>query len=79
VRVGNVWYWVDPAMPAGAIEPGDIVVVYPGAGDAMLAVLQSPFNPTSIIDFATLDGERFAVPASDIAALHLAAVDEDQS
>ncbi len=75
VRVGNVWYWVDPTATASSIETGDTVVIYPMAGDATLAILQSPFNPASSIEFVTLDGAGFVVPASDIAALHLAAVD----
>lgn len=79
VRVGNVWYWVDPTVPADAIEPGDTVVVYPATGDATLAILQSPFKPADAVDFSTLDGGRFIVPAGDIAALHLAAVDDDQT
>ena len=86
VRVGNIWYWVDPTVPAGDIEPGDTVVVYPVAGDPTLAILQSPFKPEGRdiapapqIDFSTLEGERFTVAARDIAALHLAAVDDDQT
>ena len=79
VRVGNVWYWVDPAVLPDNIEPGDTVVIYPVAGDATLAILQSPFHPNSLIEFATLDGERFSLQAHDIAALHLAAVDDVQT
>lgn len=86
VRVGAVWYWVDPTVPASDIEPGETVVVYPVAGDPTLAILQSPFKPEGRdmaparpIDFSTLEGERFTVPARDIAALHLAAVDDDQT
>jgi hypothetical protein len=81
VRVGNVWYWVDPAVPRHDIEPGDIVVIYPLAGDATLAILQSPFKSgdTETADFLTLDGDTFSVSAPDIAALHLAAVDEIQT
>ena len=82
-RVGEVWYWVDPAVPRAAIEPGDTVVIYPATGDATLAILQSPFKPSGrlpqSVDFATLGGERFTLPAGDIAALHLSAVDEDQA
>jgi hypothetical protein len=86
VRVGAVWYWVDPTVPASDIEPGDTVVVYPVAGDPTLAILQSPFKPEGRdmaparpIDVSTLEGERFAVAARDIAALQLAAVDDDQT
>jgi hypothetical protein len=85
VRVGIVWYWVDPAVPAAEIEPGDTVVIYPAAGDPTLAILQSPLEPGGShvapappVDFSTLEGERFAVAARDIAALHLAAIDDDQ-
>ena len=85
VRVSTVWYWVDPTVPADAIEAGDTVVVYPVAGDVTLAILQSPFKPkgdeTPVppVDFSTLEGEHFTVAAGDIAALHLAAVDDDQT
>jgi hypothetical protein len=86
VRVGTVWYWVDPTVPASDIEPGDAVVIYPVAGDPALAILQSPFKregsdltPARPIDFSILDGERFTVAPRDIAALHLAAVDDDQT
>ncbi len=44
VRVGNVWYWVDPTVPANAIEPGDTVVIYPVAGEITLAIVRSPFD-----------------------------------
>ena len=86
VRVGTVWYWVDATVPAGDIEPGDTVVVYPVAGDPTLAILHGPFEPEGSdlaparpIDFSSLGGERFTVAARDIAALHLAAVDDDQT
>ena len=86
VSVGTVWYWVDPTAPAGDIEPGDIVVVYPVAGDPTLAILQSPFKPEGIegvpaqsIEFSTLENERFTVAARDIAVLHLASVDDVQT
>ena len=78
VRVAGVWYWVDPAVPAGDLEPGDAVVVYPADGAAALAILQSaPGGET--VAFSSLEGERFEMPAHDILALHLAAVDDDQS
>ena len=83
VRVGHVWYWVDPTVPADAIGPGDMVVIYPVTGDATLAILQGPFKPDNSppqpVGFSTLERERFTVPAGDIAALHLAAIDEDQT
>ena len=82
VRVGKVWYWVDPTVPADAIEPGDTVVIYPVSGEAMFAILQGSFEPADTrpgsVDFSTLEGERFTVPAGAIAALHLAAVDDEQ-
>jgi hypothetical protein len=76
VRVGGTWYWVDPTV--SAIEPGDTVVIYPADGDATLALLQSAFAPGREAVFATLEGERFTLPAANIAALHLAAVDDEQ-
>ncbi len=75
VRVGGVWYWVDPAVPD--IAPGDTVVLYPADGAAVLAILQSALGET--VAFASLEGERFEMAARDIAALHLAAVDDEQS
>ena len=83
IRVGDVWYWVDPTAPSDAIEPGDTVVVYPTDGDAYLATLKSSFPGTAEADalpvaFASLDGRRFDVPAGAIATLHLAAVDDEQ-
>ena len=78
VRVGGTWYWVDPTVPRGAIEPGDTVVIYPAEGAAALAVLQSATGGDTIA-FASLEGERFEIPARDLAALHLAAVDEDSA
>ena len=81
VRVGDLWYWVDPTIPADAIEPGDTVVIYPAAGDVTLAILQTPFEPggPGRADFSTLDGGRFSIPANDIAVLHLAAIDDEQT
>ena len=82
VRVGDVWYWVDPTVPVTAIEPGDTVVVYPVGGDATLAILQTPFDGSPNARpaaFSTLEGEHFAAPRRDIAALHLAARDEEQN
>jgi hypothetical protein len=76
-RVGTVWYWIDPTAPTDAIEPGDTVIIYPLSGDATLATFQS--RSAESIEFAALDGERFPVPVRDISALHLAAVDEDQT
>lgn len=80
VRVGGTWYWVDPTVPASAIEPGDTVVIYPADGEAHLAVLRGAFrlgqNDAAI--FATHEGERFDLPADAIVALHLAAEDDEQ-
>jgi hypothetical protein len=83
VRVGDVWYWVDPTVPPEAIDPGDTVIVYPAGGEAHLAVLGSPFSPAkdqsegTPVAFSTPEGERSMIPARDIVALHLAAVDEE--
>jgi hypothetical protein len=74
VRAGRAWYFVDPTFPADAIEPGDTVVVYPVAGDAVVAILRGRPSPATVI-FSTPQGERFDVAASDIAALHLATLD----
>jgi len=79
VRVGNVWYWVDPTAPVSAIEPGDTVVIYPLTGETTLAILQSAFAEGSSVELSTLEGERFAVPARDITVLHLAARDDEQT
>ena len=82
MRVGNVWYWVDPTAPMSAIEPGDAVVVYPVAGETALAILQSPLDRSTgaePVEFSTLEGEPFTVPRRDIAALHLAAEDDQQT
>jgi hypothetical protein len=83
VRVGGVWYWVDPTVPQSAMEPGDIVIVYPVSGDPVLAMLQQDINSVEVaaagaIGLSSLEGERFAMPFDDIAALHLTAVDEVQ-
>jgi len=77
VRAGGTWYWVDPSVPASALEPGDTVVLYPVSGEPLVAELQSRADAAPVA-FAGADGARFAVTAQDIAALHLAAVDEDQ-
>jgi hypothetical protein len=85
VRVAGTWYWVDPTVPPGSIEPGDTVLVYSAGGEAHLAVLQSPFTPATDeiggarpVVFSSLEGEPFALPARAVAALHLAALDEQQ-
>jgi hypothetical protein len=75
VRVGGIWYWVDPTVRRPDIEPGDTVLIYPTAGEPALAVLQSPLTWAEIA-FSSLEGDGFALAAADIAALHLAAVDE---
>lgn len=82
VRVGGVWYWVDPTVPREAIEPGDTVIMYAG-GEAHLAVLDSAWpkdqpDGAAPVMFSALQGGRFELPARDIAAVHLAAVDEQQ-
>jgi hypothetical protein len=77
VRVGGTWYWVDPSVRRPDIEPGDTVLIYPTAGAPVLAVLQSPLTQSEIM-FASLEGDGFRLAAADIAALHLAAVDEVQ-
>jgi hypothetical protein len=83
VRVGGVWYWVDPTVPRSAMEPGDTVIVYPVSGDPVLAVLQDDIKSAETaaagtIGLSSLEGERFAMAPDDIAALHLTAVDEVQ-
>jgi hypothetical protein len=80
VRVGGVWYWVDPTVPRGALAAGDILIVYPVSGDAVLAILQQDIASAAAgaVGLASLEGERFAMPLGEIAALHLAAVDEVQ-
>jgi hypothetical protein len=83
VRVGGVWYWVDPAVLRSAMEPGDIVLVYPQAGEPVLAILQDAPGSADraaadTIGLASLEGERFTLALGDIAALHLTAVDEVQ-
>jgi hypothetical protein len=83
VRVGGTWYWVDPTVPRSAMEAGDIVIVYPASGDPVLAILQDDIKSDRVaaagaVAFASLEGERFAMPLDDIAALHLTAVDETQ-
>ncbi len=83
VRVGGVWYWVDPTVPQSAMEPGDVVIVYPVSGDPVLAILQDDVKSPDVagsgaIGLASLEGERFEMAPDDIAALHLTAVDEVQ-
>ena len=79
VRAGGVWYWVDPSVPARDIEPGDTVVLYPVSGDPAVAVLQSrPAAADAPFGF-TADEDSFEVDGRDIAALHLAAVDDVQA
>ena len=79
VRAGGVWYWVDPSVPARDIEPGDNVVLYPVSGEPAVAVLRSrPDAANAPFRFSTDDG-TFEVDRRDIAALHLAAVDDVQA
>src|SRR5258708_2411528 len=83
VRVGAVWYWVDPTVPRSAMEPADTIIVHPVWGDPVLAILQQDINSVEVaaagsIGLSSLEGERFAMAFDDIAALHLTAVDEVQ-
>jgi hypothetical protein len=84
VRVRGAWYWVDPTVPLEGIEPADTVIVYPVSGEAVLAVLRSApsadreRSPDGAFTFVSLDGEPFTVAARDIAAIHLAALDDEQ-
>lgn len=77
VRVGAVWYWVDPTAPADKIEPGDTVVLYPAGGHAVIAIVQHP-QGAGALAFTSTEGEPFTVEKRDIAAMHLAAVDDPQ-
>jgi hypothetical protein len=77
VRVAGTWYWVDPTVPPKDIEPGDTVLIYPVAGDPALAILQSPLGGDEAV-FASLEGDGFTVARNDIAALHLAGIDDVQ-
>jgi hypothetical protein len=77
IRAGTVWYWVDPSVPAEQIEPGDTVVVYPVGGHAVVAILQG-HHDRGAFAFTSPEGERFEADRRDIAALHLAAVDDPQ-
>ena len=76
VRVGATWYWVDPTVPAAALESGDTVVIYPVKGEPHLAVLQGKFEAGRPTGFVNLAGEPFTIAPDAIAAAHLAAVDE---
>ena len=76
VRVRDTWYWVEPGTPRERIEPGDTVVVYPAAGHAVVAIVQE--LGVGALTFANLEGTLFEVKLPDIAAMHLAAVDEAQ-
>lgn len=77
VRVGGVWYWVDPAVPAADLEAGDMVVLYPAGGEATFAILRGATGGERVA-FASLEGAPFEIAARDIAALHLAAKDDVQ-
>jgi hypothetical protein len=83
VRVGGVWYWVDPAVLRSALEPGDVVLVYPVTGDPVLAILRQDINAPEVaaagaVGLSSLEGEGFAMALDEIAALHLTAVDDVQ-
>jgi hypothetical protein len=79
VRVGDIWYWVDPTVPQDELELGDTVIIYPEVGDATLGILQNRSDATALIEFVTLEGDSFSLPARDIAALHLAVIDDVQT
>jgi hypothetical protein len=77
VRAGGIWYWVDPT--ARDLEPGDVVLLYAADGQTVVAELRGPVSAGGgDVRFASLEGETFAVAARDIAALHLASVDDIQ-
>src|SRR5437763_1137119 len=83
VRVGGVWYWVDPAVPRSALEAGDVILVYPVSGDPVLAILRQDINAAEVaaagaVALSSREGESFTVPLDEIAALHLTAVDDVQ-
>ena len=80
VRVGDHWYWVDPSVARDTIETGDAVVVYPTDDEAFLATVLIPFSEAGdSVALATLEGQHFRFPLARIAAVHLAAVDEEAS
>ena len=54
------------------------MVLYPVSGEAAVAVLQSRPDANAPFRF-TADDESFQVDGRDIAALHLAAVDDVQA
>jgi hypothetical protein len=84
VRVGDVWYWVDPTVPRSAIETGDTVVIYPADDEGFLAVVLIPFEAADnqsaddSVALATLEGQHFRFPVAGIVAVHLAAVDDEE-
>ncbi len=76
VRAGGVWYWVDPTRPRNEIGPGDTVIVYPVSGEAHVLVMRG-YNQDRVI-FATPEGDDLEMTMADVAAMHLAAVDDEQ-
>ena len=77
-RAGTLGSTQYQTPPARDIEPGDSVVLYPVSGEAAVAVLQSRPDTNAPFRF-TADDESFQVDGRDIAALHLAAVDDVQA
>jgi hypothetical protein len=83
VRAGGVWYWVDPTVPRSVIEPGDTVIVYSVHGDAHVLAFRGggrdDAGAQTAVLFAAPDGAAFEMAPAEVAAVHLAALDEDQS
>jgi hypothetical protein len=52
-------------------------VVYPAGGQAVIAIVQA-HHGRGALAFTSTEGDRFEVYKRDIAALHLAAVDDVQ-
>jgi len=81
IRAGNVWYWVDPTVAPVRIGPGDTVVLYAVSGDASVATLQSRLGAGGIeeLTFSMPEGRTLHGSARNIAALHLVAIDDEQT
>ena len=58
-------------------QPIEYTVVYPAGGHAVVAIVQQ-LHGRDAPTFANLQGELFEVKLRDIAAMHLAAVDDQQ-
>ena len=56
---------------------GTPAVVYPVGGHAVIAIVLAHHGPGALA-FTSADGKRFEVDRRDIAAMHLAAVDDPQ-